>query len=61
MKCDKRHMLLYAVTDRTWTVEQTLSQQVEDALKGGVTRVQLREKNMDGTAFLQEAKEMLTL
>ena len=37
MKCDKRHMLLYAVTDRAWTGKRTLYQQVEAALKGGVT------------------------
>ena len=24
MKCDKKHMLLYAVTDRAWTGERTL-------------------------------------
>lgn len=61
MKCDKRHMLLYAVTDRTWTGERTLYQQVEDALKGGVTCVQLREKKMDDTSFLQEAMELHAL
>lgn len=61
MKCDKRHMLLYAVTDRAWTGEQTLLQQVEAALKGGVTCVQLREKNMDNTAYLREAREILNL
>ena len=44
MKCDKHTMLLYAVTDRAWTGRETLRQQVEDALKGGVTCVQLREK-----------------
>lgn len=61
MKCDKKHMLLYAVTDRAWTKEQTLSQQVEQALKGGVTCVQLREKDMSDTEFLQEAREILSL
>lgn len=61
MKCDKRHMLLYAVTDRAWTGKQTLYEQVEEALKGGVTCVQLREKELDETAFLQEAKELCAL
>ena len=42
MRCDKKHMLLYAVTDRTWVGEQTLYKQVEEALRGGVTCVQLR-------------------
>ena len=61
MKCDKRHMLLYAVTDRAWTGKQTLYEQVEAALKGGVTCVQLREKKLDETAFLQEAKDLCAL
>jgi len=61
MKCDKRYMLLYAVTDLAWTGEQTLYEQVEAALKGGVTCVQLREKEMDETAFLQEAKDICAL
>ena len=61
MKCNKKHMLLYAVTDRAWTGKQTLYQQVEAALKGGVTCVQLREKELDQAAFLQEAKELCAL
>ena len=47
MKCDKQNMLLYAVTDRAWVGKQTLYEQVESALKGGVTCVQLREKELD--------------
>lgn len=61
MKCDKNHMRLYAVTDRAWTGAQTLYQQVEDALKGGVTCVQLREKELDQEAFLQEAVALRAL
>lgn len=61
MKCDKKHMLLYAVTDRAWTGEKTLYQQVEEALRGGVTCVQLREKGMGYAEFLQEAKEIHAL
>lgn len=38
-------MLLYAVTDRAWVGKQTLCEQVEAALKGGCTCVQLREKS----------------
>ncbi len=55
MKCDKKAMLLYAVTDRSWTGRQSLYEQVEAALKGGVTCVQLREKDMDDDAFTAEA------
>ena len=61
MKCEKETMLLYAVTDRMWTGRQTLLEQVEDALKGGVTCVQLREKELDEAAFLQEAIAMKAL
>ncbi len=58
MKCNKEIMLLYAVTDRAWTGKQTLMEQVEDAIKGGVTCVQLREKELEDEAFLAEAIEM---
>ena len=61
MKCDNHTMLLYAVTDRAWVGKQTLYQQVESALKGGVTCVQLREKELDDAAFLQEAMEIHAL
>lgn len=55
MKCDKKYMCLYAVTDRAWTGRQTLYEQVEAALKGGATCVQLREKKLGYDEFLQEA------
>lgn len=61
MKFDRQHMLLYAVTDRTWVGNQTLYQQVEAALKGGVTCVQLREKKPEAAVFLQEAEEICAL
>ena len=61
MKCDKNYMRLYAVTDRAWVGKQTLYQQVESALKGGATCVQLREKELDEEAFLQEAFEIHAL
>ncbi len=58
MKFDKGMMLLYAVTDRTWTGKKTLYEQVESALKGGVTCVQLREKELSYDDFLGEAIEL---
>ena len=61
MKCDKKTMLLYAVTDRAWTGKQSLYEQVESALKGGVTCVQLREKELDEESFLKEAIEICEL
>ncbi len=61
MRCDKKYMLLYAVTDRAWVGAQTLYEQVEAALRGGVTCVQLREKALNDAEFLQEAKEIHAL
>ncbi len=62
MRLDKKDLLLYAVTDRHWLKEgQRLYDQVEKALKGGVTFVQLREKDLDEEAFLEEAREMQAL
>ncbi len=61
MKFNKEMLLLYAVTDRKWTGEKTLYQQVEEALKGGATLIQLREKNMSQEEFLKEAREMTAL
>ena len=61
MKCDKKTMLLYAVTDRAWTGRQTLYEQVKDALEGGVTCVQLREKELGDEEFLHEAIELKKL
>ena len=61
MKCDRQTMRLYAVTDRAWVGRQTLPEQVEAALKGGATCVQLREKELDGAAFLEEAKVLTAL
>lgn len=52
---------VYAVTDRAWTGEKTLLQQLETALKAGVTLVQLREKHMDEATFIEEAKQVKAL
>lgn len=55
MKCDRSMLLLYAVTDRAWTGKKTLLQQVEEALSGGATCIQLREKELPEEEFRQEA------
>lgn len=52
---------LYAVTDRSWLGAQTLCEQVELALRGGATCVQLREKELNAADFLAEAKEIKLL
>ncbi len=61
MKIDKNNMLLYAVTDRKWAKEKSLYELVEESLKGGVTCVQLREKNLGYDEFLSEALKLKEL
>ena len=57
----REQMLLYAVTDRHWLIGQTLYEQVEEALKGGATFIQLREKDLTEEEFLEEAKKIQQL
>ena len=61
MKFAESMLRLYAVTDRSWVGTQTLYEQVEAALRGGATCVQLREKELNDTDFLAEAKELKIL
>lgn len=57
----KENLLLYAVTDRRWANKQSLKEQIELSLKGGVTFLQLREKNLSEEEFLKEAREIKAL
>lgn len=61
MKSVKDAMMLYAVTDRAWTKDKNLSVQVKEALEGGITCLQLREKELDDKSFLEEAMEIKKL
>lgn len=61
MKCDKKGLLLYAVTDRSWLNGERLYSQGEKALQGGATFIQLREKNLDQDHFMEEALELKKL
>ena len=62
MKCTEESLLLYAVTDRHWLREgESLKDQVEKALKGGATFIQLREKELDQKTFLEEARQIKAL
>ena len=58
MNCDRNDLVLYAVTDRAWTGEKTLEQQIEEALEAGATMIQLREKHLSDEEFLEEAKKV---
>ncbi|MBU5455165.1 thiamine phosphate synthase [Caproiciproducens sp. MSJ-32] len=61
MKLDRKSMLLYAVTDRAWLGAKSLSMVVREALEGGASFIQLREKNLPFDEFLAEANEIKEL
>ncbi len=58
---NKDNMLLYAVTDRLWLNGETLETVVEQALKAGVTFLQLREKNMTHDELIEEGRRIKKL
>ncbi|MCI6323111.1 thiamine phosphate synthase [Treponema porcinum] len=60
-RCAQKDLTLYAITDRHWLNGETLKSQVEKALKGGATMIQIREKDLDEKEFLSEAEELLAL
>ncbi|KEH93945.1 thiamine phosphate synthase [Clostridium massiliodielmoense] len=49
---------LYLITDRSFLNGRSLAECVEDAIKGGVTLVQVREKNVSTRDFYNIAKEV---
>lgn len=61
MRCGEKELLLYAVTDSRWLHGESLAAQVEKAVRGGATFVQLREKELDKEHFLKEAQEIKTV
>ncbi|MGN0975395.1 MAG: thiamine phosphate synthase [Gemmiger sp.] len=61
MKVSPQQLRLYAVTDRAWLAGRTLYSQVEAAIDGGATFVQLREKALDSAALLDEARQLVGL
>ena len=61
MRFDRKQLLLYAVTNRVHAKEESLYRQVEKALSGGLTCVQLREKYMEGEELLREAVKLREL
>ncbi|MDO4662953.1 MAG: thiamine phosphate synthase [Tissierellia bacterium] len=54
-------LLLYAITDRRWLKEKSLSEAVEEAIDGGITMLQLREKDLDYDNFYKEALKIKKL
>ena len=62
MNCSRESLLLYAVTDRKWLAPgERLADKVAEAIDGGATFVQLREKHLDRDAFVAEARELKAL
>jgi len=61
LKLDRKSMLLYAVTDRSWLNGRSLTSQIEQTLEGGATFIQLREKGLPFEEFLKEAIEVKKL
>ena len=61
MNFTAQNLLLYAVTDRAWVGRQTLLEQIESALKGGATLVQLREKELPRLDYIREAAQATAL
>ena len=57
----KREVLLYAVTDSRWSQKMDLEEQIEKALQGGISFLQLREKELPQKDFIEEGKRVLTL
>lgn len=57
----RRGMLLYAVTDSAWLHGRTLAACVREALAGGATFVQLREKHMTTDELVKEARTILPI
>ena len=58
MKFNKTQLKLYAITDRSWLKGHTLAEQVEQAILGGVTMVQFREKKLSYEEMLPLAKSV---
>ena len=64
MRFDRGQLLIYTVTDRAWTGNMSLYDQVEAALKGGATMVQMREKGLTDENvqdYLEEARRLRRL
>lgn len=58
MKLESKDLLLYLVTDRRWLKEENLDVVVEEAIKNGVSFVQLREKDLEYDEFKKLALDI---
>ena len=58
MKLKREHLRLYGITGSDGLTEQELDRAVEEALRGGVTCLQLREKHLTEAELIAEAKRI---
>ncbi len=58
MNIRRDELLLYGVTDRSWLKGESLEEAVEAAIKGGVTVIQLREKNCSHEELTEAARRL---
>lgn len=58
MKNQSLDLTLYLVTDSTYHTEESLLHTVDEACKGGITLLQLREKNVGGREYLEKATKI---
>jgi len=61
MSISREQMKLYVVTNRSWLNGKLFIEEIEKALQGGATLIQLREKQLNYDEFLTEAKEVKKL
>ena len=54
----KEQLKLYAITHDEWHQEMSLMEQVEEALKGGATMIQYRDKNLTEQEMEETAREL---
>ena len=60
MKIDPKNIRLYAVTDRSGLKNRTLPQAVEEAILGGATMVQLREKTLTDSCCVRRRNSKIS-
>ena len=54
-------LTLYAITDRAWLAGRSLGEVVEQAILGGATIVQIREKNISDDEYIKRGEEVLII
>lgn len=58
MKLRSEQLRLYVVTDRSWLKGRSFVKQIEQIAQSGATMIQLREKGLELSEWIQRAKEI---